>query len=329
MNSRSPLMGGAMRRRRSRAPLVLGVLLVPIVALGVLLFALSSGTTREPPPPSHGGAVARGHHGARPSAKAGPPGISLFGGQTIRLRFKHPPSAALLFDVRTGQVLWARHPLQPLPIASLAKIMTALLVVQHTRPSDRALVTRESLKATGSKVGELPRGKRVGVEALLAGMLLPSGNDAAIALADHVSGHASRFATLMNRTARRMGLGCTRYVSPDGIETRNRSCAADLAALARVAIAQPRIARLVGREQVHVKFPIKSGKLWLTSTNPLLRLRYPGTIGLKTGSTERAGHCFVGIVRRGGRELGVVLLHSPNIGEQAERLFNAAFRQRA
>jgi D-alanyl-D-alanine carboxypeptidase (penicillin-binding protein 5/6) len=328
-SGRSPLSGGAMRRRRSRAPVVLTAILLPIAAFAVWLF-LGSKATHEPPPPAalNGHSIERAQHGGRPSAKTGPPGISLIGGQTIRFRFKHPPTAALVFDVRTGQVLWARNPLKPLPIASLTKIMTAILVVQHTTSNEPALITHEALNATGSKVGELPRGRHVPVEALLAGMLLPSGNDAAIALADRVSGHADRFVTLMNRTARRMGLGCTHFASPDGIETKNRSCAADLAALARIAIAKPRIARLTGREQVHVRFPIKTGKLWLTSTNPLLRLRYPGTIGLKTGSTERAGHCFVAIVRRGNRELGVVLLHSPNIGDQSQRLFNAAFRQR-
>ena len=102
--------------------------------------------------------------------------------------------------------------------------------------------------------------------------------------------------------------------------------AADLAALARLAMKQPRIARLVRRKQVATRFPIKGGKLYVNSTNPLLRLGYRGTIGLKTGSTDEAGHCFVGVVRRGHRELGVILLHSPDTGTQAKQLLSAAFR---
>jgi D-alanyl-D-alanine carboxypeptidase (penicillin-binding protein 5/6) len=125
-----------------------------------------------------------------------------------------------------------------------------------------------------------------------------------------------------------MGLGCTRYVSADGIEDGNRSCAADLAALARVAMSKPRIARLVRKQQAHPRFPIKGGHLWVNSTNPLLRMGYRGTIGLKTGSTDAAGHCFVGVARRGGRTYGVVLLHSPDTGSQAKRLLDAAFRLR-
>jgi D-alanyl-D-alanine carboxypeptidase len=96
--------------------------------------------------------------------------------------------------------------------------------------------------------------------------------------------------------------------------------------MARLAMKEPRIRRLVGRRQVATRFPIKGGRLYVNSTNPLLRLRYPGTIGLKTGSTDDAGHCFVAVVRRGRRELGVVLLHSPDIGRQAKQLFDAAFR---
>jgi D-alanyl-D-alanine carboxypeptidase len=96
--------------------------------------------------------------------------------------------------------------------------------------------------------------------------------------------------------------------------------------MARLAMKERRIRRLVGRKQVATRFPIKGGRLYVNSTNPLLRMGYRGTIGLKTGSTDEAGHCFVGIVRRGRRELGVVLLHSPDTGRQAKQLLDAAFR---
>jgi D-alanyl-D-alanine carboxypeptidase len=96
--------------------------------------------------------------------------------------------------------------------------------------------------------------------------------------------------------------------------------------MARLALKEPRIRRLVGRKQVATRFPIKGGRLYVNSTNPLLRTGYRGTIGLKTGSTDEAGHCFVAVVRRGRRELGVVLLHSPNTGLQARQLFDLAFK---
>src|SRR5439155_14534836 len=113
---------------------------------------------------------------------APPPGISLFGAKPIRMHFPHPPRAGLVFDLGSGQVLWAHRPLKRLPIASLTKIMTAIIVVERTRPGDRALVTREALNYSGSGVGVLPCGKEVPVQGLMAFMLLPSGNDATLAL---------------------------------------------------------------------------------------------------------------------------------------------------
>ena len=262
----------------------------------------------------------------RPSTQV-PPGLSLSGPNAFSVKLRSgKPRAALVFDLSTGRVLYKRQPTRPMPIASLTKIMTALIVVDETRPHEKVRIPRDALNYTGSGVGVLPRGKNVPVEGLLAGLLLPSGNDAAIALADHVSGSRRRFVQTMNRRAKRLGLRCTHYASPYGLEPANRSCAADLAILARLAMKQPRIARIVRHRQLATKFPIKGGRLFVNSTNPLLRLRYKGTIGLKTGSTDEAGHCFVGVVRRGRRRLGVVLLHSPDTGAQARQLLDAAFK---
>ena len=109
---------------------------------------------------------------------------------------------------------------------------------------------------------------------------------------------------MMNRRARDWGLDCTHFASSHGLEDGNRSCARDLAVLTRLAMAEPRIRRIVRRRQVAFRFPIKGHKLYLYGHNPLIRLGYPGTIGLKTGYTDAAGRCFVGVVRRGGRTLG-------------------------
>jgi D-alanyl-D-alanine carboxypeptidase len=320
-----------MRRRPQRRGRPLLVALLAIVVAAAVWLVAARGTQNAAPPAAAIHAPPALKHRAdnvAPSGKAPPPGIDLFGAHPVKLHFKHPPRAGLLFDVDNGQALWAHRPLRRLPIASLTKVMTAILTVENTGPHDRAKVTDEALAYSGSGVGVLPRDKDVPVEGLLAGLLLPSGNDAAIALAGHVAGNAKLFVRQMNARAKEMGLGCTHYVGPDGISDRNHSCPADLAALSRVAIAKPRIARIVRHEQLSVPFPIKTGRLWLYTTNPLLHLGYPGTIGLKTGSTERAGHCLIGIARRGTRTFGVVLLHSPNSGLQAEKLLDAAFRLR-
>ena len=256
-----------------------------------------------------------------------PPGISLETPNAMKVRLRPKPGAAVLFDLDTGRVLWQLHALRIRPIASVTKMMTALIVTERLRDDDTALITREALRFHGSEVGVLPRGKRVPVRTLMYGALLPSGNDAAIALADRVAGTDADFAKLMNARARQLGLSCTHFDSSYGLQDGNKSCAADMAALARVVMRQPRIATIVRHRHASLPFPfLKGGRLDLYSTNPLLRLGYRGTLGLKTGSTNAAGICLVAVVHRGTHTLGVVLLHSPNIGGQAMQLFNAGFR---
>jgi D-alanyl-D-alanine carboxypeptidase len=321
-----------MRRGRSGRGLWKALLLVLVPAAAVAVWLIfGEGKTANPPAAAIHQPLPQGTSTRPPAKRKGrvpPPGISLIGAKPISLKFHDPPRAGLVFDLDSGQVLWAHRPLRRLPIASLTKLMTAIIVVERTKPADRALITREALNYTGSGVGLLPKGKRVPVEALMAGMLLPSGNDAALALADHIAGHDRKFVKLMNARARMMGLSCTHYSSSYGLPDTNISCPADLAAIARVAMSKRRIARIVRKPQAKVRFPIKTGYLYLNTTNPLLHDNFPGTIGLKTGSTDKAGHCFIGVVRRGRRTIGVVLLHSPNSMSQAEKLVTAAFKVR-
>jgi serine-type D-Ala-D-Ala carboxypeptidase (penicillin-binding protein 5/6) len=247
----------------------------------------------------------------------------------VALRFGRPPRAGVLVDLDTGEVLWRRNPTRRLPIASLTKMMTALLVARRVAPGDRVRITREALHYTGSGRGVLRRGRRVPVETLLHGLLLASGNDAAIALAIRVSGSQRAFVARMNQAAQRMGLPCTRFASPSGIVDRgNHSCAADLAVLARAVLDRPRLARIVRRRRAVLPFAIKGGRIFLYNHNPLLRRGYPGTLGVKTGYTRAAGRCIVAAARRNGRRLGVVLLHSPDPGRQARKLLNRGFALR-
>ncbi len=249
------------------------------------------------------------------------------GPDRVRVRFHHPPRAGLLFDLDTGEVLWRRRAETPLPIASLTKMMTALLVAARLAPDDSARITKEALAYKGSGVGVLPRNRRVKVETLLHGLLLPSGNDAAIALAQRVSGTVGRFVDAMNHRAAELGLLCTRFSSPDGfIDAGNHSCAADLAALARAVLDQPRLAHIVRRRRAVLPMAIKGGRVYLFNNNTLMRRGYPGVLGVKTGYTDAAGHCLVAAARRDGRRLGVVLLHSPDTGDQAAKLLDRGFR---
>jgi D-alanyl-D-alanine carboxypeptidase (penicillin-binding protein 5/6) len=254
------------------------------------------------------------------------PGITTPQRDPIHLAFHHPPRAGLLFNLSSGQVLWQRSAYRRMPIASLTKMMTALLSVESAPPSARVLVTRQAIEAGGSKVGELPLGKHVRLETMLYGLMLPSGNDAAIALAQYLAGSVKAFVARMNAQAAKLGMSCTRYSSPSGFyDAGNFSCAADLAMLAHVDLAQPRIARVVHTYSAALPFPIKGGKLYLYNNNPLLIYDYPGTTGLKTGWTLAAGRCLVATAERGGVRLGVVLLDSADPGTQARQLLDRGF----
>src|SRR4051812_44070997 len=244
----------------------------------------------------------------------------------VLVDFPHPPKSGLLFDLDTGKVLWRRLPERVLPLASLTKMMTALLVVDDVSPRERVHIPKGRF-FEGSAVGVLPGGKDVRAETLLYGLMLPSGNDAARALALHVGGSLRTFVAMMNRRAAEMGLRCPPSPPPAGIEDEgNPSCAVDRAALARAVLDNRRLARIVGSRSAVEPLPIKGGKVWLYNNNPLLRLGYPGTIGVKTGYTDLAGHCLVAAVKHRGHRYGLVLLHSPDTGRQGKRLLNSAFR---
>jgi serine-type D-Ala-D-Ala carboxypeptidase (penicillin-binding protein 5/6) len=167
----------------------------------------------------------------------------------------------------------------------------------------------------------------VRLDTMLYGLMLPSGNDAAIALAQYLAGSVKSFIARMNARAAELGMGCTRYSSPSGYyDEGNFSCAADLAMLAHVDLAQARIARVVHTYSAALPFPIKGGKLFLYNNNPLLIYKYPGTTGLKTGWTVAAGRCLVATAERGGVRLGVVLLDSADPGTQARQLLDRGFQ---
>jgi len=319
---------------------------VALVALALLV--LPSATergreaTRRSPPPSalEGGGVGpaavpapaadalrgrRGLRGERPPRA--PFAVRLDGPRDpVRVAFKRPPRAGLLFDLASGRVLWRHAADRRLPIASLTKMMTALVVAKRIRPGTKVAISRRARDVRGSKVGlRVPRGRRVGVEALLNGLLIASGNDAAIALAEHAGPGVPRFVVRMNQEARRLGLACTRFRTPEGLRG-NSACAPDLAALAHAVLRTPRLARIVRRPRAVMPFPDRDRRLHLASTNPLMQRSYRGATGVKTGYTQTAGRCLVASATRGRRRLGVVLLRASDPGRQAAQLLDRGFR---
>jgi D-alanyl-D-alanine carboxypeptidase (penicillin-binding protein 5/6) len=315
--------------RVARLIVALQVLVAAVALSAIVVVALRAGDETATPIAATGAVAGDSASGSgapdgssfEPSS---PAPIEMLGVDAFDVDWGKPPRAALVFDVDNGDSLYRRRATHELPIASLTKIMTALAVTGATSP-DEVVRIPKGLRYEGSAVGVLPLGRRVKLEPLLAGLMIVSGNDAALALADHVSGSEQRFVATMNEQALLWNLDCTHFTTPHGLSDGDRSCAVDLAVMTRLALREPRITDLTRRAQASYRFPIKGHKLYLSGHNPLIRANYPGAIGLKTGYTDAAGRCFVGVARRDGRTFGVVLLDSPDPGKQAAKLLDLAF----
>ena len=195
-------------------------------------------------------------------------------------------------------------------------MLTALVVRERTNLDDVVVVPRQAEAINDGDVG-LVRGQRLTVRQLLQIMLIPSANDAAMALAIHVGGTEAGFVDMMNAKAKALGLKHTRAADPDGLNKKEICTAEDLTVLARDVMADPVLRQIVGMRSVVVPHPRNKSTVH-ASTNLLLG-HYAGMEGTKTGFTNPAGYCFVGSAKRGGVELlGVVLGATSNAGRFSE-----------
>lgn len=212
-------------------------------------------------------------------------------------------ASAVVVDLDAGQTLYAWQPDVPLPPASTVKVMTALLVLQQANVEDTVVVSPSAAAAAGSRMG-LQAGEAITVLDLLYGLLLPSGNDAAVALAEHVAGDEAAFVALMNHTAQSLGLDGTRFTNPHGLDEEGQfATAADLLVITRAALDYPVFEQIVATRTATVADRI------LANTNELLGA-YPGVDGIKTGTTDAAGECLIASVSRNGHRLVAVVLGS-------------------
>ncbi len=215
--------------------------------------------------------------------------------------------AAVLVEMQSGKILWGRNKDLPLPPASTVKILTAVVVLEHSRISDRVKVASTATLATGSTV-RLQRGEHIAIRDLLYALLVGSGNDAATALALHVAGSVTKFSDLMNRKARRLGALHSRFGNPTGLPQKNQlTTAQDLAAITKTALETAEFRTIVATKS----YPWKSAR-WegtLKNSNQLLET-YEGAIGVKTGNTREAGYCLVAAAKRGEAGYIAVVLNS-------------------
>ena len=215
--------------------------------------------------------------------------------------------AVLVADGRTGDIIYERNADASMPMASLTKLMTALVTLEHSRPGDTVRVARQAIGRGGSSIF-LSAGEQLRVRDLLAAALIQSANDAAFALAVEVGdGSTKRFVAMMNAKAAELGLDGTSYVRPDGLDARGHvSTARDTFLLARQAMQEPLVRKLVRKRTAEIP-PDRKLKSW----NDLL-WTFPGLIGVKTGHTDRAGWAEVAAARRGPASVYAVVLGSPS-----------------
>ncbi|MGB9826330.1 MAG: D-alanyl-D-alanine carboxypeptidase family protein, partial [Desulfofundulus sp.] len=199
--------------------------------------------------------------------------------------------AAVLMDATTGQVLYAKNAHQPRPPASTTKILTALLAIEGGK-LDQVVTVSPGAAAVGESSMHLFPGQHLTLEQLLYGALLRSGNDACVAIAEHIAGSEANFVLLMNQKARQLGARDSHFCNPHGLPARGHlSSAYDLALLTRYALKNPTFKSLVSTRYHGFSTP-PWGEYHLHNTNRLL-WSYQGADGVKTGTTSEAGMCLV------------------------------------
>lgn len=237
--------------------------------------------------------------------------------------------AAFFIESKTGQVLFTKNVHQKLPIASLAKVMTVLIALEHKNLEDEFWVSEKAASMEPDKMLLIP-GEKLILKDLLYGIFLISANDAAEVLAEEVTGGKQQFINLMNLKAQQLGMQNTHYVNPTGLDEdlgSSSSTAYDLAILTRHIIRQfPEVVEISKTEHVylpitpsHQDYDMYSGINLLTT--------YPGVVGFKTGYTAEAGYTLITLVRKNGHEVIGVLLDSQYRRDEARELLDYSFKK--
>jgi len=223
-------------------------------------------------------------------------------------------SEAELFDVTTGKTLLTLSADKSVPMASTTKIMTAVVALTYGKLDQMITVGPDAyaIEFDGTSVAGLRLGEQLSLKELLYGLMLPSGDDAAIAIADGVGGSQAHFVALMNLEAGLLGLSHTHYANPHGLDAPGHyTSASDLVRLTEFAMQSPTFAKIVATPSKILPATATHHTFNLVNTNELLPTQpfaYPGAIGIKTGYTGGAGYCLVFMAKRpSGTLIGVTL----------------------
>ncbi|MBM3204291.1 D-alanyl-D-alanine carboxypeptidase, partial [Candidatus Woesearchaeota archaeon] len=247
----------------------------------------------------------------------------------LRVRDVPPPvvsaAEAVIVDEASGAILWAKNAHRQVSVASLTKIVTSLVALDRGRLEDRVAIGVDHRTLEDSTVMGLLPGEEFTLEDLLFGLMLPSGNDAGLAIARYIGGSEQGFAAMMNAKADELGLINSRFVNPHGLdEPGHYSSAYDMAMFARHGMLQSQAFRRLAGTKVWTARG-KRGPYELWNLNRLLYGQYPGADGVKIGYTEDAGRTMVASATRDGRRVYVSFMHSQNLVADAGVLLDYAF----
>lgn len=233
-------------------------------------------------------------------------------------------AAAVVLEAQTGRVLYAVNETQTLPMASTTKIMTALVALENADLSDIVTTGDNAYGVPGTSI-YLQKGEQLTLEQMLYGLMLASGNDAAVAIAEHVGGSVSGFCDMMNARARQIGCENTHFVTPHGLPAQQHyTTAYDLALIAREAMKNADFRRIVSTQHATIPWHGHDYDRVLTNKNRLLSA-YPGALGIKTGYTRAAGRCLAFAAERDGMTLIGTVLACPDWFTQAAALLDQTF----
>lgn len=229
--------------------------------------------------------------------------------------------AAIVIDADSGRVLYEKDAYSRRAIASTTKIMTAILALENGNLDDKVKVSKRASSIWGSTI-KLRQGEELTLRELMYGMMVKSGNDAALAVAEHIGGSVENFVKMMNDKAKELGLENTSFKTPHGLDANGHySTAYELALLTQYALKNPVFSKIVSTQSTSIT------NRSLFSTNEMLSL-YPGADGVKTGYTGKAGRCLVTSAKRDGfRIISVVLFCSSRTkrAESSKRILDYAF----
>lgn len=231
---------------------------------------------------------------------------------------------AVVIDRLTGDVVFEKNARVRRPMASTTKIMTAVCALENGDINQTVTVPDEAVGVEGSSI-YLSHGEKITLKDLLYGLMLSSGNDAAVAVAVHISGSTDKFAELMNATASKIGVSDTSFKNPNGLDDENHfTTAYDLAMITRYAMQIPAFAEIVGTGSVKIPWEGKDYPRILKNHNKLLAM-YEGCDGVKTGFTKKSGRCLVSSATRDGVGMIAVTLNAPDDWNDHMRMLDFAF----